>query len=98
EVRCKAFEIGNEFFLVVRKLQRVQKIILEIEQVAENGLLPEFTGRQAPVLIVHTFISPDLQLRQAFQALLKQIKNIVGISMFLQFIQQRNIAEIFLDI
>src|SRR6185295_2308896 len=65
----KSFEICDELFLIIRKLQGIEKIILKIKQVAHDSLPAKFTGCKTPVFIIQPLISLYLQMRQFFKAL-----------------------------
>src|ERR1700733_13596312 len=97
EVGAQSLEIIDQFFLILRNLQSVEEIVFKIQQVAEDLLFAKFAGRDGPA-IVQSFVSPDLQTGQLFQALTEQLIDRFMMALSFQLVQQGDISKIFLEI
>ena len=97
EINTQVFKIFNQFFFIIRNLQRIQEIITEVQQVRNNGLPSKLFRSNTPV-VIKINMPFDLHMRQLLQTLLKQSIHMFIVTMLLQFIQQRHITKIFLQI
>src|SRR6185312_2755950 len=90
-------KVIDQQFLVIGDTERVEEIVLEIQEVAEDRLLPELArGDRLPV--IQARIPADLQPGQLFQALAEHRIDGVVVALFFQLAKEGGVAEVFLEI
>ncbi len=95
DVGAQRFEVIDQLFLVIGDLQGVEKIIFEVEQVAEDGLLAKFFRGDRPT-IIQPFVSDDLEVGKLPEAFLEKRIDLLVMALLLELAEQGEVAKVFL--